>query len=223
MIEKVDLLPSNFNFTGTGRFEYPNDFLTVHTTTDTDHANSLFRNVFYTHDGWPRVKASGVDCEHRTLPGYHTPGCIQAFSDLTAEVINFSCPTLRAEHYPDWLVYYLRDAELLKFGFGVENDVKMLANIGMTGMAGFVRADDIVLWHYRNVAAQTYLGIERILHYGGGGWEVEVLNQRRRKYASIDAQLSLECVREVSRLMTPAQRAEAQKYQAANSYHIAHV
>ncbi|KAJ3052689.1 hypothetical protein HK097_005861 [Rhizophlyctis rosea] len=122
-----------------------------YTTADEDEANVLFQNTFYDPDGNPISQMTGLDCEHRVLQNFETPALIQGFNPVNATDVAFRTPTLQAVHYLRWVVHYLKDQDVLKFGFGIENDVQMLKNAGMTGMLGFQRSDDYVIWHQRNV------------------------------------------------------------------------
>ncbi|KAJ3039233.1 hypothetical protein HDV00_012472 [Rhizophlyctis rosea] len=73
-----------------------------------------------------------------------------------------------------------------------------------------------------NNASVQYLGIPKA-EGETGGYEQNQLSDTQIEYIVRDAFLSLETPREVHRLLTPAQRAEAVRYAASKSYHLTHV
>ncbi|KAJ3033590.1 hypothetical protein HDV00_006048 [Rhizophlyctis rosea] len=194
----VPLLASTIpGFTGRARFGYRDDDIHATITSDPTEADRLFRTTFYDINGWRKHQTVGFDCEKRTVPG--------------------------AADYGPWLQRFLQDEEIGKAGFGIQNDVQMLYNVGMQDLKGFVLGQPIPGADFgMERAAREFLGIPKIRDYGGGGFESEQLNETRIKYIVRDAQLSLECLREVNRLMTPQQRLHAQEFAALDSYHLTH-
>ncbi|KAJ3052692.1 hypothetical protein HK097_005864 [Rhizophlyctis rosea] len=173
--------PSTLGFTSSGRYGWPHDDFEAYTTVDSDDANTLFRQIFYDRDGWPKSPMTGFDIEHRQVPGFDTPALIQGFNPTTAESIAWRTPTLMACHDPRWVKDYLREPEITKWGLAIEGDVKMLVNAGMTNLQGFQRSDDVIIWHQRHLGrqrqgykvamdwgAKEYLGIMNVTVTKGG-------------------------------------------------------
>ncbi|KAJ3039247.1 hypothetical protein HDV00_012486 [Rhizophlyctis rosea] len=217
--------------TGRATYGYNQDHIEGTVTTDIAQANRLFHSKFYDNNGVPRFSRCGFDIEPRGSPGYLMPALIQAVNEVGEGVV-FHCPTLSARQYPDWLLFLIADPNIHKWGFGPQNDVVMLRNVGVTEIEGFMRCDDIVLSHQKAVlgnlpnhtganikmhdAAQINLGVPK--GKGAKKWERAHLTDPMVEYALTDAQQSVQIPKQVEALMSPVQIAEAYKFARMNSH-----
>ncbi|KAJ3039242.1 hypothetical protein HDV00_012481 [Rhizophlyctis rosea] len=217
---------------GRARFGYANDYIDALVTSDINHANRLFHDRFYDQNDQPRFLNSGFDVEKRSPVEYATPALIQACNEV-GEAVGFHCASLSADQYPHWMLHYMADSAVGKWGFGIEGAIQKLRNVGVTDLDGFYRADDVVIYHYSSVLGHThnhmdismkraskfYLGLNKAKSaHEIGQYERPQLTDKQINYAMTDAQRSLEVPREVYRRMTPAQAAEATKYAKINSF-----
>ncbi|KAJ3039231.1 hypothetical protein HDV00_012470 [Rhizophlyctis rosea] len=221
-IEKQIPLPhSDLTYTAE-RYGYPHEYIDAIITSDVDQANLAVYNLLYDVNKKPRHRYVGFDLEKRGPNQCATPATIQ-IATPAGEAVMFHCPTLSADQYPHWLLHFFADPEVLKFGFGITNDVQKLRNIGVRDLAGFVRADEIILWHWRHIlgrkhkqddmsmkdAAEEYLGVAKVgAPQDPLGYEVSRLRDDQIEYGLIDAFLSLEVPLEIHRRSTPEQMRE---------------
>ncbi|KAJ3039250.1 hypothetical protein HDV00_012489 [Rhizophlyctis rosea] len=233
---QVPLQPSNLPIPHTGRttYGYTNVYIDTTATSDVGQADRKCYSLFYDANDQPRFNMAGFDCEPRGDSSYRMPATIQC-CNLLGEGIVFHCPTLSARQYPPWLLTLIADPRIGKRGFGVQRDITMLRNVGVTDIQGFFRADDLVIYHLTQVlgiphphpnikmelAAPRYLGVNKG-SYKKGKWERKKLNNAMIDYAITDAQQSVEIPRQVAAQMTPAQADEAFKYAALNSIWLTH-
>ncbi|KAJ3039249.1 hypothetical protein HDV00_012488 [Rhizophlyctis rosea] len=138
------------------------------------------------------------------------------------EAVGFHCASLSAQQYPEWLFHFIADPAIDKCGFGIDGDVVKLRNIGVTDLEGFIRADDICIYHQKE-AAPIYLGCPKATSvHPKTKYERRMLTDAQIDYLITDAQQSLQCVKQYEAQMTAAEVAEAHKYAAETSIWMSH-